>query len=113
MCIRDRLMPYLGDVRLSDIDSMAISSLFVKLRNDREGGRPLSGTTAHDVFVMLNHIMKDATPVSYTHLDVYKRQALRLLHRPLRPRQARRIPRRSAPRGAEPCRRRRNKCRCV
>ncbi len=54
------LMPYLGDVRLSDIDSMAISSLFVKLRNDREGGRPLSGTTAHDVYVMLNHIMKDA-----------------------------------------------------
>ena len=53
------LMPYLGDVRLLDIDSMTISSLFVKLRSDR-GGKPLSGTTAHDVFVMLNHMMKDA-----------------------------------------------------
>lgn len=55
------ILPYIGNVRLSDIDADTVARLMVKLRT--EGGKKgngISGTTAHNIFVTLSHMLADA-----------------------------------------------------
>ena len=75
MCIRDRATAGLGDfiipLRLKDIP---FSELPIQIHNknaiDFMCGWHLG------LARLLEKLEKDGTPVSYTHLDVYKRQAL-------------------------------------
>lgn len=54
------LLPYIGGVRMGDIDAATVSSLMIALKSGGKGQKPLAGTTTHDIFVMLKHIMKHA-----------------------------------------------------
>lgn len=55
------MLPYIGNVRVVDIDADTVARLVVKLRN--EGGKRcagLSGTSVRGMFVTLSHMLGDA-----------------------------------------------------
>lgn len=55
------MLPYIGNVRIAEIDADTLARLMVKLRSEGgKRGEGLSGTSVRGMFVTLNHMMSDA-----------------------------------------------------
>ena len=56
--------------------------------HNKEFGHSFRGYTVEEVNEFLDRVAKDFEPVSYTHLDVYKRQGRQPAQRARRPRRS-------------------------
>ena len=75
MCIRDR---FTGDLNEDQLRTMGYAD--DQIKSIMEMGKTANdAATKVKTFTQLFDTLKEAAPVSYTHLDVYKRQSLLLI----------------------------------
>lgn len=56
----NRLIPYIGDMKLADISARHIERLYVEVRKSSKTGQPLSGSTMNKLHIVLKQILQHA-----------------------------------------------------